>query len=85
MGLLRPWLSVGQRRFGSKGAGKRRALKRGKRLPAVAQRAKAEAVTRHYEMMTDRAGICASDATDSISINIFGSGKAWTTQVVRAG
>jgi len=56
------------------------------RLAAVAQRAKAEAVARLYEMMTDRAGITvASDATPSISINTFGSGKAWTTQVVRAG
>jgi len=26
-----------------------------------------------------------SDATPSISISMFGSGKAWTTQVVRAG
>ena len=27
----------------------------------------------------------ANDATASISISIFGSGSAWTTQVVRAG
>jgi hypothetical protein len=27
----------------------------------------------------------ASDATASISISIFGFGRAWTTQVVRAG
>src|SRR5437016_10550630 len=27
----------------------------------------------------------ASEATHSISISIFGSGSAWTTQVVRAG
>jgi hypothetical protein len=35
--------------------------------------------------MTNNRKRYASDATHSISISIFGSGNAWTTQVVRAG